>query len=185
MSRGPRLAELVVGVHTSARRPAQHPSRERPSPSCERSSAVAACSEPPWWSAEAVNSGQPNWECRSLSDRRISSSSSLPIWVSAWDGTIADHGAGSQVWVITRFRVITQTSADMHAGRTNPRTAGHYPSAAPGNQAPTDDSRWPCLSTDKGWGKESPRTGGGSVGVAEEWSPGCSDALQKQESLGK
>ena len=108
MSRGPRLAEIVVGVHTSARRPAQHPSRERPSPSCERSSAVAACSEPQWWSAEAVNSGQLNWECRSLSDRRISSSSSLPIWVSAWDGTIADHGAGSQVWVITRFRVITR-----------------------------------------------------------------------------
>jgi hypothetical protein len=146
---------------------------------------VAACSEPRWWSAEAVNSGQLNWECRSLSDRRISSSSSLPIWVSAWDGTIADHGAGSQVWVITRFRVITQTSADMHAGRTNPRTAGHDPSGAAGNQAPTDDSRWPCLSTDRGWGKGIFANGRRQRGVAEEWSPGCSDALQKQKPLGK
>ena len=37
-------------------------------------------------------------------------------------GTIADHGAGCQVWVITLFRVITQTSAGMHAGRTDLRT---------------------------------------------------------------
>jgi len=29
--------------------------------------------------------------------------------------------------------------------------AGHYPSVAAGNQAPTDDSRRPCLSTGRGW----------------------------------
>lgn len=32
---------------------------------------------------------------------------------------------GSPAWVITRFRVITQAASDVHAGRTNPRSAGH------------------------------------------------------------
>ena len=112
-----------------------------------------------------------NWECRSLSDSRISSSSSLPIWVSAWDGTVADHDAGSQVWVITRFRVITQTSADMHAGRREPGAHRRLPLAVSVNG--------------QGWGKGISANGRRQRGVAEEWSPGCSDALQKQESLGK
>jgi hypothetical protein len=31
------------------------------------------------------------------------------VWVSPCDGTTADHDAESWVWVITLFRVITQT----------------------------------------------------------------------------
>ena len=107
-----------------------------------------------------------------------------PIRVSAWDGPVADHDAGSQVWVITRFRVITQTSADMHAGRTNLRTAGHYPSAAAGNQ--TAYRRLPLAVSvnGQGLGKGISANRRRQRGGGRDWSPRCSDALQKQESLG-
>lgn len=85
---------------------------------------------------------------------------------------ITDHSAGSPIWVITRFRVITQTPGDMHAGRTGPRC---WPPSVSGWQRRPDAYRLPpAVSVNgQGWGKGVSANERKQRGMAEE---GCQDA---------
>jgi hypothetical protein len=61
-------------------------------------------------------------------------------------------GAGRQVRIITLFRVITQTSADMHAGRTGLRTC--WPLSVSGRREPGACRRLPSAVSFNGQGLE-------------------------------
>jgi hypothetical protein len=173
------LAQLGSMLRTAAGR-ARGRNRHQRAPTCLASFkgasipllraplAVAACSGPRWWSAEAANPGQVNWGVQvpeRQADKFLQLTADMGISVGRHDRRPWRRVPGLGNHPISGDY---PDSDEVHAGRTNQRCWPPSVSGWRGNQTHTD-SRWPCLSTDRGWGRESPRTGGGSVGVAEEW----------------